>query len=353
MNTSELHLDRNENLYGPSPQCLEVLRRIGVDDLSMYSRDFVRGVKSSLSERVGRDLGIPEQQILLSDGSEDMLRQAVHCYVRPGEKVLCSAQSWWYYRSMASEVGGETITYELKRQGSAYIYDVDEVNSRFRRLTPRLIVIGSPNNPTGNSFPLEALGPLTEAFSDSTIVLDEAYHGFAGPGREHIAALVAQYPMILVVRSFSKYYALAGARVGYAAAGTGLNRLTTYASRYLGHNRISEVLALAALDSPEYYTWITRQLCEDRERYQAFFDQCDGFTCYRSDGNFVLVRVPRESVDPLRRFLHERKILIKFFAEPEFADCVRITIGTREQNDRLLSALREFLSTARLPHPPA
>ncbi len=349
MNDHELYLDRNENLYGPSPSCLKALRAIGPGELSMYSRDFVRGVKSTLSERLSTELGVPEPQLLLSDGSEDMLRQAVHCYLGPGGALLCPRQSWWYYTAMASEVGGDTITYDLRHDGSTYYYDVDQIISQFAQMSPRLIVIGSPNNPTGNSFPLDSLPRLTRAFPGSVVILDEAYHGFTGARSEYISDLITQYPTVLVLRSFSKYFALAGARVGFAAAGKELYRLSTYASRYLGHNRISEALALAALDSTEYYRRIAAQLCEDRERYYDFFAHREGFTCYRSDANFILVQAPSGLVPELRRFLQGKKIHIKFFTEPEFVHCVRITIGTREQNDLLFAALNEFLDPVSSP----
>jgi histidinol-phosphate aminotransferase len=123
--STTLYLDRNENLYGPAPRCFDVLRSISVNELSVYSRDFVRGVKSSLSERLAANLNVPEAQLLLGEGSEDLLKQSVHCYLGPGEKVLCPAQSWWYYQALASEVGGETITYPLKEGKEAFYFDVD------------------------------------------------------------------------------------------------------------------------------------------------------------------------------------------------------------------------------------
>jgi len=341
--TKHLYLDRNENLYGPAPACYSALQKIGAEELSVYPRDFLRGVKSRLSERIAKDLGIPEPQILLSEGSEDMLKQAVHCYLGPGEKILCPAQSWWYYQKVASEVGGETITYALKETQESYSYDVEEMLSLYRKESPRVVLIASPNNPTGNSFHDADLKKLTDAFRESIVVLDEAYWGFRDSSNEHITALIEKYRNIVVLRTFSKYFALAGARVAFAAVGASLSRLTKFSSRYLGYNRISESLALAALDSPEYYETIRRQMCLDREAIYVFFAGLSGWRCYRSDANFVLVKIPAEVREPLRSFLEARNIHIKFFSEPEFAGCVRITLGTKEHNHRLLSALSEFL----------
>jgi histidinol-phosphate aminotransferase len=342
---ANLHLDRNENLYGPAPRCFEALRTIGLEDLSVYSRDFTRGVKSKLSERLAHDLEIPEQQILLSGGSEDMLKQAVHCYLGPGEKMLCPSQSWWYYQEVAAEVAGETITYSLKEGTDAFSYDVDELIGLYRRESPRVVLIASPNNPTGNSFPDDDLKKLTEAFRESIIVLDEAYWGFADASNEHIAGLISRYRNLVVLRTFSKYYALAGARIAFAAVGTSLSRLTKFSARYLGYNRISEILALAALDSAEYYETISRQMRKDRQSFYELFARVKGFRCFASDANFILVRIPPNATAPLQQFLQRKQIMIKFFSEPGFVDCVRITLGTGEQNRRLQSALLEFLET--------
>jgi histidinol-phosphate aminotransferase len=338
-----LYLDRNENLYGPAPRCFEVLRSIGIDELSIYSRDFTRGVKSRLSERLAAEFRVPEQQILLSEGSEDMLKQAVHCYLGPGEKILCPAQSWWYYQKVASEVGGETITYSLKEGKESYFYDVEELLELYRRESPRVVLIASPNNPTGNSFPDEALKKLTEAFRESILILDEAYWGFADTSNEHIPELIGRYRNLAVLRTFSKYYALAGARIGFAAVGASLSRLTKFASRYLGYNRVSEALALAALDSPDYYEETSRLMRADRRTFEEFFSHQPGFRCYRSDANFILVSIPTGVKEALQAFLDERRIAIKFFTEAEFIYSVRITLGRTEQNKRLLQAFAEFL----------
>lgn len=340
--TNILYLDRNENLYGPAPKCFEVLKNISLNELSIYSRDFTRGVKSALSERLAAEHGIAEDRILLSEGSEDMLKQAVHCYLGPGEKILCPDQSWWYYRAVAAEVGGETITSRLRETGNTFSYDVDEMIALYQKTSPRVVLIASPNNPTGNSFRDTDLERLTEAFRESIVILDEAYFGFADSSPRRVSELVGKYRNLLILRTFSKFYALAGARIAFAAAGASLSRLTKFSSRYLGYNRISELLALAALDSPDYYRAINKGIRDDRSRYYEFFDKQRGVLCYRSDANFVLVHLPDKLGISLKVHLDREGIAVKFFDEKEFRNCMRITIGTRDQNDRLLKALETF-----------
>ncbi len=339
---SVIYLDRNENLYGPAPKCYEVLRSMSLNEMSAYSRDFTRGVKSSLSERIAGALKVPESQVLLGEGSEDLLKQAVHCYVGPGEKVLCPAQSWWYYRTLASEVGGTTITYSLKEGPDRFSFDIENLAAIYQKESPRVVLIASPNNPTGNSFPDESLESLVNTFRESIVILDEAYWGFGKSVDGRIGEFAARYRNLMVLRTFSKYYALAGARIGFAVVGTNLARLTRFAARYLGYNRISEALAHAALDSTEYYTSVRSRIQKDRQAYYDFFSTMPGFQCFHSDANFILVRLPGRIRGSLKDFLHHHGMEIKFFAEPGFEDFVRITVGTEEQNKMLIGLISEF-----------
>ncbi|MBI4428151.1 MAG: aminotransferase class I/II-fold pyridoxal phosphate-dependent enzyme [Ignavibacteriales bacterium] len=342
MNTI-LHLDRNENLYGPAPKCFDVLRNITEEELSVYSRDFARGVKSKLSERLAADFGIPENQILLSEGSEDMLKQAVHCYLKPGEIILVPEQSWWYYQKVAEEVSGVTVNYVLRENGEAYFYDVDDIKALCRKNQPRVVLIASPNNPTGNSFPDQTFEMLLASVGEAVVILDEAYWGFNGQTNDHIGSLVERHENLLILRTFSKYFALAGTRIGFAAAGKGLSHLARFASRYLGFNRVSEALALAALDSPSHYSQISENMKADREKYCELFARFEGLQCFKSDANFVLVRIPPELKSPIQQYLTHNDIAVKFFSEPEFTSHMRITLGTVNQNRKLLKLLDEFL----------
>src|ERR1051325_10486238 len=101
-----IYLDRNESQYGPAPACYEALKADNFKNMSEYSRDFARGVKSALTERLAHDLGIPEKQIILGYGGEDLLKQAVHCYLNKGDKIMIPSYSWWYYKKISDEKGG-------------------------------------------------------------------------------------------------------------------------------------------------------------------------------------------------------------------------------------------------------
>ena len=343
MSKESIYLDRNENHYGPAPACFEVLRSAGVEALSCYSKDPMRGVKSALTERLARDHNVPEDRIQIGYGSEDILKQAVHCYLKEGESLLIPSHSWWYYKSVAAEKNGRTLEYAMVPGADSYQYDVEGLLRLARAEKPRLVLISSPNNPTGNSLGDADLGRVLRELKDTIIILDQAYWGFGGEGTTPVRDLIEQHSRLIILRTFSKYYALAGIRVGYGFLGSGLEDLVRSGSRYLGYNRVSERLALAALDSPAYYADIRSRMIEDKEAMRLAFNRIKGFKAYRSDANFLLADVPPAHKEALKAALTGRGLIIKFFKNEAFLDnSVRITMGTREQNRLLIDAVTDF-----------
>ena len=343
MSMDSVFLDRNENNYGPAPACFEVLRAAGIDAMSWYSKDFARGVKSVLSERLARDHGVSEAWLQLGYGSEDILKQAVHFYLQKAETLLIPTHSWWYYKSIAAETGGRTLEYAMTPGTEAFHYDVEGLLRLAREHRPRIVLISSPNNPTGNTLSDDDLRRVIRELREPVVILDQAYWGFGGGGTAPLADLVAENPRLVILRTFSKFYALAGLRIGYGVLGRDLGDLVRNSTRYLGYNRLSERVALAALDSGDYYAEIRRRMIEEKAFYERELNLIPGFKVYRSDANFVLADVPPRFKEDLKADLTQQGLIIKFFKnEPFLDDCVRITIGTSEQNRRLIKAISAF-----------
>lgn len=343
------YLDRNESQYGPTPKTYEYLKNVTIHDVSWYSRDFARGVKSKLSERIANDFGFKESQIILSYGSEDILKQIIHRYLTRGDKVLIPKEAWWYYKKVAYEVGGFNVEYPMVKglyEGvNSYLYDVDKMIKIYERERPRIVVIASPNNPTGNMISREDLGKFLDVCRGAIVMIDEAYWGFGSTDNSYIKPYIDEFPNLIICRTFSKYFALAGARVGFSFAGNNLEELKGYTTRYLGYNLISENLAMIALDDMEYYQKVTGMMQEDKEYFYKEFSSLPGFTPYKSFANFMLVDMPKDIRKGLDKFLKERNMLIKFLDEEAFKTETRITLGTREQNYYLIESIREFLKS--------
>lgn len=335
-----IYLDRNENNYGPAPLCLEVLKNADFTKLSFYSKVYTRGIKSILSERLAQEFKISERNVLLGYGAEDLLKQVVQCYMDETKKLMIPTYSWWYYKAMADEVNGKSVEYPIIKEKDTYGYDVKTMLELYDKEKPTVVLISSPNNPTGNSLSREDLFKILDYMKDAIIVLDEAY--WYDSSNEHIKNIIEKYPNLLVIRTFSKYFALAGARIGFALIGENHKNLSKFTNRYLGYSRISEEIAIAALDSSDYYRDISEKMRDDREHFYNELGQLKGFTVYKSNANFILVEIPREIKSPLKKFLTERGLIIKFMEEERLNSHLRITIGTQKQNRLLIDNIKEF-----------
>jgi histidinol-phosphate aminotransferase len=340
---NEIVLDRNENQYGPAPECYEALRKANLEQLSLYSREFARGRKSELSDTLAKRIGIPEERLLLTYGSEEMLKQVVHCYLHKDEVLLLPRQSWWYYKKVASEVFGKRVEYSLIERNGRFEYDIKEICDLYDEHHPQLVLIASPNNPTGSSISQEDLARVVNHCASAVIVLDEAYYGFARESNDHLNELLDAHPRLVIMRTFSKYYALAGLRIGYACVGENLKQLVAFSARYLGFNQLSEKIALAALSAPDYYRAITQKMRRDKEMFYQSFALLPGLTAFPSDANFILVRYPVPLKRTLDEGLRQRGIIVKFLSDPGLEDCMRITIGTEEQNVCVMAAFNEIM----------
>ncbi|MGC8864800.1 MAG: pyridoxal phosphate-dependent aminotransferase [Bacteroidales bacterium] len=338
-----IYLDRNENHYGPAPEVFKALHKRNFKKLTTYSRDFTRGVKSKLSEHLSHMLGIDEKQILLGYGAEDLLKQAVHCFLSSGECILIPQYSWWYYKVIADEVGGIKQIYPIVEEEFLFKYIPEKIIEAYHTHKPAMVLISSPNNPTGNSIPLDDLVYVLQNMPEAVVVLDEAYTLFANPDTSYLKMLVERFPNVMITRTFSKFYGLAGIRVGYALLGKQLSELNTFSARYLGYNRLSERLAIAALDSKDYYEDMRRKMMADSQMFFKELNELPGFKAYRSDTNFILCRIPEHFKKPMDEYLKKKGFVIKFMNEDELNSHMRITLGTQEENRELMDAIKNFV----------
>jgi histidinol-phosphate aminotransferase len=339
-------LDRNESQTGPAPEVYKFLKKVDMDHLSWYSRDFQQGIKSRLSKKIADMFGFEEKYVLLSYGCEDLLKQTIHCYLNPGEKIMIPREAWWYYKKVASERSGSNVEYAMKKGTfdgiPYYLYDVDEMINIYRRENPKVVVIASPNNPTGNMIDTEGLKRFLEACKETIVLLDEAYWGFGSTDNSYVKPYIDEYPNLLICRTFSKYFALAGIRIGFAFAGRNLEVLINFATRYLGYNRLSERLGEIVLDNMKYYEKVGKQYEKDKQMFYDEFSKLKGFTPYKSFANFFLVDMPAGIRAGLKKYLVERNLLIKFLDEDAFHTEARISLGTKEQNKLLMKAIKDY-----------
>jgi len=343
-------LDRNEFNFEPSQKVLDAVKNFNPKDLCFYTRIYDEGKKSVISVRVSEIYGVPEEQVLLTYGGEDMLKNSIHYFLsinsqkgatEPNTKILIPEFSWWYYNRVASECGGTFEMYPLYEQEDTFAYNVDEVIEYTNRIHPRMLLLASPNNPTGNSLSSEEISRIMENIPEDTIVLvDEAYASFITSDVDYIAPLVNKYGNLIISRTLSKFYGLPGLRCGFGFIGKGHDQFLSYVNKYLGYNRFSEAVALAALDSDEHYRHVADEMEWGRQLYKKELGNLPGFKVYKSVANFILIKYPIEMKERLQQELKSQDYKIKFMTDKGLESCLRITLGRREQTQTVCDTIK-------------
>ena len=328
------YLDRNEFNFEPSQKVVEAIKNFDPKTLCFYTRIYDQGKKSVISVRLSEIYNVPEEQVLLTYGGEDMLKNAIHYFLMLGDnkKILIPEFSWWYYNRVASECGGTFEMYPLHEMEDTFAYDVEEVIEYTNRVHPRMLLLASPNNPTGNSLTSEEIGRIMENIpSDTMVLIDEAYASFMNMDTGYIAPLVGKYNNLIISRTLSKFYGLPGLRTGFGFIGKGHDQFLSYSNKYLGFNRFSEAVALAALDSDEHYRRVADEMEWDRQLFKSELGNLPGFKVYKSVANFILIKYPVEIKDALLKALTIQDYKIKFMGDKGLESCLRITLGRKEQ----------------------
>jgi len=333
-----LNLDKNENQYGPAPKCYELLKHISMETFNSYSRDYPKRIK----EKLANTFGVSPERIILGYGSEDILKQAIYYAVKSGDVLAVPDKSWWYYEHIGKEVGARVVKYDMIEKEDTFDYDVDKILEILKKDSAKALIICTPNNPTGNILDLERMQKIIEAAGDTMIILDEAYWGFTD--FFYGEKMVEKYGNVIVLRTFSKYFSLAGVRIGFGFIGKDLSELQIYNNRYLGYNRISEELTFAALDdeSSKYYEEKAKAIMEDAQMYYNEFKKLS-FKPYKTNANFILAKLPEKEFNFLKQEMPKKGVIIKFFQEEGFKNCIRISIGTREQNNYVMKTIKKLL----------
>ena len=294
------YLDRNEFNFEPSPEVVKALKDFDVNKLCFYTRLYDEGKKSIFSIALAEDYGVDESQVVLGYGAEDILKQAVHFFLTetPGRNTMLIPQySWWYYQSIADEVDGRTLQYSVNEEEDGFAYDFEALRSSIEEHQPKVLLVASPNNPTGNGLTpdeLDRLGQFT----------------------------------------LSKFYGLPGLRMGFAFVGRSeeMEKFCRYANKYLGYDRLAEDIAVAALHSEEHYRHVAAVMNDARRMYKEEIGRLPGFKVYRSVANFILIKYPPALKDALQRAFAQAHYKVKFMNEPGLETHLRITLGRAKQN---------------------
>lgn len=340
MNNKLNYLDRNEFNFEPSEEVKEVIKNFDYEKLCFYTRIYDQGKKSIFSVYLSELYDIDERQILIGYGAEDLLKKSVHYFLTLGgsKTMLIPKYSWWYYKSIADEVHGTTLQYPVYEEGDTFRYDFDGIKQMVDELQPKILLVASPNNPTGNALTPAEMERMVEMVPQSTVLLvDEAYASFLSSDASYVKMLIEKHPNIIICRTLSKFYGLPGLRMGFGFIGQGedMEHFAKYANMYLGYDRLSEDIAIAALKSDAHYRKIAQVMQDARDMYTNELGALPGFKVYRSYANFILIQYPIVLKEALQQEFANESYKVKFMNEPGIDTHMRITLGRAEQNRKV------------------
>jgi len=323
-------LASNENPLGMSPKARAALER-EVANLSRYPDDFL--LKQALSERSG--LGC--EHIVLGNGSNDVLDLIARVFLAPGRSAVFDEYAFAVYPLATLAAGAQPIAVTA----SDYSHDLDAMRLAIRPDT-RLLWIANPNNPTGTFIPYGRLKAFIDTVpGDVVVVLDEAYNEYL-PLHERVdtTAWLDQLPNLVITRTFSKIYGLAGLRVGYALASAEIADLMNRVRQPFNCNNLALSAAAAALDDHEF---VARSYAANRAGMEQIIAGLKRLGCIHlpAHGNFVTFRVL--DAPAVNRKLLARGIIVRPLAGYRMPEWLRVTVGTESENARFLTALEAAL----------
>jgi histidinol-phosphate aminotransferase len=334
--SGSIKLASNENPLGPSPKAIEAIRR-ALLDVNRYPDGSCYHLKRALA----RKIGVSPETLLIGNGSNEILELAVRTFLRAGEEAVMADQAFIIYRMLVQGQGGRAKCIPLRN----FTHDLEAIAEAVTPET-RLVFLANPNNPTGTIFKRDAWDEFLAAVPENVIVvMDEAYAEYVDDKDypDTLADLRRRRP-ILVLRTFSKIYGLAGLRVGYGVGQPELIDLMNRLRAPFNVNTLAQVAALAALGDDEHVQR-TRQVNREGMAYLREALTRLGYELVPSWANFILVRVGSalRVYDALLRL----GVIVRPVPVYGFPEHLRVSVGTREENERLIGALMRLQAEER------
>ena len=318
-------LNTNENPYPPSPGVLAALREATTESLRLYPEPLSDGLRNIAAEVYGVGL----QNILAGNGSDEILSIVLRCFVGRGDRVAFPVPTYSLYETLVKIQDGEQVCVD---------YPADfAIPPELHSANAAVTFLCNPNSPSGTLVSLIEIERLARAVA-GVLVVDEAYIDFAEDSGSSAIPLIQTVPNLIVLRTFSKSFSLAGLRIGLAFAPAELIAGMTKVKDSYNVNRLSLIAATAALHDLPWMQCNIRRIQQTRRQLVDGLVKL-GFYVYPSHANFVMAQRKGKEQKALYEALRERKIYVRYFHTPELQDSLRITVGTPEEIERLLQEI--------------
>ncbi len=329
-----IKLNTNESPYMPGPKTLKALSLEDMEDLRLYSDPTQLKLRKKVALVYGEKAGIflTEDNVFCSNGSDDIINFAFAAFVGREKKVIYPEISYGFYKVFAEFYGADAVEAPMKED---FALEVDA----FKEKGYGLKIIANPNAPTGMTISIDEIKEILKSDREAVFLVDEAYIDFGG---ESAISLLGEYDNLLVSRTFSKSFSLAGARLGFALGSKEIIEaleLIKYSTNPYNVNRMTDRVGLAALEEEDYYNKNCEKIAKTREETVERLEE-EGFKILPSKANFIFLKTsPYISGEEAYLSLKERGILVRWFNKEEIKDYLRITIGKPEEMERLTEEL--------------
>jgi histidinol-phosphate aminotransferase len=328
-------LDLNENFAVAGDIVGKLLLEVCRDvDVRLYPPIYGAMAIKAISEF----FGLSESEIFVENGVDGVLDSLMKVFVKKGTKVLVVEPTFPMYTYFTQLYGGKTVMALLR---PSFELDVDGILEKCDKQTA-LLIICSPNNPTGNQFKKESIEKILKAFN-GIVVVDEAYVDFA---KYTVIEWVSKFDNLVVLRSFSKAFGLAGIRAGFLVSNKSIAGYVKRVTPPFDLNIVTQRLIALALQNWNYFKQRIKYIIEEREWLRNALAKIDGITPYPSDANFILFKITKNNLSSstIRERLERRNILVKDRSNlPLLENCIRVTVGTRNMNEIFVPALKEVV----------
>lgn len=332
--TKIIKLASNENPLGPSPKAIEMGREMA-GQMNVYPDPSAFDLRAAISTVYG----VKAEQVLHGSGSSELITFIGAAFINQGDESIIPKPTYHRYQEITQIMGGENLLVPLKD------YRVD-LAGMAQRLSPRtkLIVIVNPNNPTGDIVrQQEVEGFMKAVGKDRIVIFDEAYGEFVDdPAYPRALEFISQGYAVIVLRTFSKVYGLAGARVGYAISSPEIIKYMDRVRPTFNVNRFGQLAAIAALKDREHFRVSTQMVWDGRQFYYEEFQKM-GLFYLPTWANFIFVKVGSDDMT-VHEALVRKGVILRPMTPWGYKGFIRMTIGTREQNEKVVAALKKSLS---------
>lgn len=327
-----IKLASNENPYGCSKKVKDALKN-AFDDLAIYPDGYAR----VLRERVAKHINVKETELIFGNGSDEVILILCRALLSEGDNIVTAKPTFSQYKHNAVIEGAEIKEVPLVDG----VHDLEAMVQAIDENT-KIVFVCNPNNPTGTYVGKEAfLSFLERVPKDVLVVSDEAYYEYVeAEDYPETIPLIKDYPNLVVLRTFSKAYGLAALRVGYGVGNEDFIRSIEPAREPFNNNTLGQRAAKVALDDQAFIKDCFGKNREEMKRMEVFCEEM-GFTYYPSQTNFMLIDVKKQGGEVFQKLL-EQGIIVRNGEAFGFSTSIRLTLGTKEQNDRVMDALRNL-----------